>query len=266
MSRIAILAGSGHLPVALSEADPEAFVVSFKGMATSSNPDLTVQFEHLGALFECLKQEGVARVVMAGGMSRPVFDPAAMDAFTQELAPALGAAMAGGDDTLLRFIIKMFEDQGFRVVGAHSLLPELTATEGMIAGAFDPNLHEADIQRADMILGTLSPVDVGQAVVVEGGICLGIETIQGTDALLEFVAATKPHLRRGRGVLVKRPKVGQDLRVDMPAIGPATVQNVAQAGLAGIVISPGRVLLLDREKTLQAARDAGVFIAARRHA
>ena len=113
------------------------------------------------------------------------------------------------------------------------------------------------------ILGALAPVDVGQGCVVAGGLCLGIETLQGTDALLRFVAATPEALRGDRrGVLVKRPKDGQDLRVDMPAIGPATVQAAAEAGLEGIAIEAGRVLLIDRPALVEACEATGLFLLA----
>jgi DUF1009 family protein len=97
--------------------------------------------------------------------------------------------------------------------------------------------------------------------VIEGGLTLGIETLQGTKALLDFVAHSNPKLRRNpRGILIKRPKTGQDLRVDMPAIGPSTIDQVVDAGLAGIVIAPDRVVLVDRDTVLAKAKDKGVFI------
>lgn len=266
MSRLAILAGSGQLPVSLVQRYPDALKISFQGMPTDVDSDHVFKFENLGGLFETLQKSGVERVVMAGAMSRPTLDPAQFDAGMREIAPRLLASMAGGDDGLLREIIRIFEDKGFKVVGPHSLLPELTADEGVLTSLGIPETAVADIERADAILGSMSPVDVGQAVVVEGGVCLGIETIQGTDALLEFVANTPAHLRRGAGVLVKRPKVAQDLRVDMPTIGPATIAMAKQAGLSGIVISPASVLLIDRDALIAAADAAGLFLVARRHA
>ena len=265
MSRLAILAGSGQLPVSIASEFPNALKVKFEEMPVDIEPDVEFRFEHMGGLFECLKKEGIDRVVMAGAMSRPPLDPSCFDEGMIAIAPRILSAMSGGDDGLLREIIAIFEDQGFRVVGAHTLLPELTAESGPLCGTPSDAII-ADITRADSILGTLSPVDVGQAVVVEGGVCLGVETIQGTDALLEFVAQTPTHLRRGSGVLVKRPKVGQDLRVDMPTIGPSTIDMIVKAGLSGIVISPGSVLLVDREQLTRKAIDAGVFVVARRHA
>ena len=148
--------------------------------------------------------------------------------------------------------------------GAHEIAPDLTVPEGLFAGPQPSHAALQDTERGADILSALSPVDVGQGCVVAGGLCLGIETIQGTDALLEFVAQTPKHLRRGaRGVFVKAPKRGQDLRVDMPAIGPETLRNAARAGVEGIVLQAGSVLIVDTKSVLQEAEKESVFILGR---
>ena len=133
----------------------------------------------------------------------------------------------------------------FQIVGAIDVLPELVAQPGaIVTGWTDRYLN--DLRKADKILSGLAEADVAQAVVVEGGMVLGIETLQGTDALLDFVQKTDRKLRNSdqKGILVKRAKLGQDLRVDIPSIGPKTIEQVAKAGLAGIIISPKAVLLM----------------------
>lgn len=265
MSDLAILSGAGALPVMLANAEPDAVRVVFAGVPHDMQAPLAEhRFEKLGTLFDDLKARGVARVVLAGAMARPALDPGQLDPFMMQLAPRLMAAMQGGDDAILRLIISVFEEQGFKVIGAHELLPDITVPDGIVAGPDPSEAQLADASRATDILLALSPLDVGQGAVVAGGLCLGIETLQGTDALLQFVARTPDHLRRGQGgVLVKAPKRGQDLRVDMPAIGPETVHNAAAAGLDGIVLAAGRVLLLDREATLEALAETGLFLAGR---
>lgn len=265
MSDLAILSGAGTLPVILAKAHPKAVRVVFRGVDQAMQPPLAEhRFEKLGKLFEDLKACGVTRVVLAGAMSRPALDPSELDPFMMQLAPRLMAAMQGGDDAILRLIISVFEEQGFNVVGAHEVLPGLTVNEGAMGAREPDKTHLADASRAMDILLALSPLDVGQGAVVASGLCLGIETLQGTDALLRFVAQTPVHLRRGTGgVLVKAPKRGQDLRVDMPTIGPDTVRNAAEAGLDGIVVSAGKVLVLDRSATLQALQETGLFVVGR---
>lgn len=262
--RLAILAGSGALPVALSNADPQAYCVSFAGVPTELPQTHIHHYEQMGRLFQDLRDNGVTRVSFGGSMSRPPLDPAKFDATMMALAPRLLAGMQGGDDSLLRLVIEIFEEQGFEVVGAHDIAPDLTVPEGLLCGPQPSEQALKDADRAADILNALAPVDVGQGCVVAGGICVGVETIQGTDALLDFVARTPKALLRGQGpVFVKAPKRGQDLRVDMPAIGVQTLENAAKAGVQGIVLQAGQVLLLDRENTLQAADTAGIFILGR---
>lgn len=264
MARTGIIAGGGGLPLALATALPDAHVIAFDGTEVAVPEDRIARhrIEKLGGVFDALRAAGVTRVVMAGAMSRPALDPAALDPVMMALAPRIMMAMQGGDDALLRLVIAVFEEQGFAVVGAHELLPGLTAEEGLLAGPAPSARARTDIARGIDILTALGPVDVGQGCVVATGLCLGIETLQGTDALLRFVGDTPAHLRKSGGVLVKRPKPGQDLRVDMPAIGPATAQAAADAGLEGIAIAARQVLLIDRPALIAACDRLGLFLQA----
>ncbi|MAQ82443.1 MAG: hypothetical protein CMH12_04340 [Maritimibacter sp.] len=266
MSRLAIIAGGGSLPLKIAAAHPEALFVAINGAGVTP-PDgvetADATYEKFGDLFRKLRAAGVTDLVMAGGVARPVLNPARFDTKTMMLAPRFLKAMQGGDDQILRTVVAVFEEAGFAVRGAYELLPELTTPAGRLAGKKPSAKDLADIDRAVGILTALGPEDVGQGAVVDGGLCLGIETVQGTDAMLDFVARTPPKLRRGGGVLVKAPKPGQDLRVDMPAVGPATVEAAAAAGLSGIVIAAGRVLLLDRAVVTEACASRGVFLLAK---
>lgn len=268
MGRLAILACGGALPVRLAEAHPEAMVITLRGIGSElSDRSEAHELEKIGAVFAAMKAAGVDRMVFAGSLTRPPIDPSRFDGMMVRIAPRLMAAIPQGDDALLRTVMKIFEEQGFAVLGAHELLPELVAEAGFSHGPAPDDRALRDAARASEILTTLGPLDLGQGCVVAGGQCLGIETIQGTDALLRFVAATDPALRRGgEGVFVKAPKPGQDLRIDMPVIGPGTIDRLVEAGLAGIVIAPKKVMILDRNDTLRRATEAGVFLLAREFA
>ncbi|PVA11655.1 DUF1009 domain-containing protein [Pelagivirga sediminicola] len=260
--RLAILACGGALPVMLARAHPDALHFTLRGVP--SELAATAQdfpLERIGALFAAMKEAGVSRMVFAGTLVRPALNPAEFDAEMMRLAPGLMAAIPQGDDALLRFVISMFEEQGFEVLGAHELLPGLTAEAGLAAGPAPSEAELADAARGVHILREISPLDIGQGCVVAGGQCLGIETVQGTDALLSYVAAAPAALRRGqRGVYVKAPKLGQDLRIDMPTVGPRTVAAVADAGLAGLIVAEGKVVLMQREEALALAAECGVFL------
>ncbi len=262
-SDIAILSGDGQLPVLLQNEIPGAVLVVFDGMAhqLGETVDVVAKLERLGALFDNLKRRGVTRVLLAGAMSRPNLNPAYFDPFMRTVAPELTAIMSEGDDHLLRFVVGLFHAQGYKIVSPLDVLPQCGADRGDVVAGWDES-YVADLARADYILSLIAEADVAQAVVVEGGLVLGIETLQGTDAMLGFVSQTQAKLRNGlkKGILVKRPKSGQDLRVDIPSIGPKTVEEVATAGLAGIVISPKNVLLLERDKLTARAKKLGIFI------
>lgn len=264
MDRLAILSGSGELPKRLASLREDAVLISFSGVPHDlNNASQEHAFEKMGRLFKALKDQGVTEVVMAGAMSRPPLDPAEFDPVMVGLAPRLIAAMQGGDDALLRLVIAIFEEQGFKVRGAHEIDPSLTARAGVLSGAALSDVCERDADQAIKLLNTLGPLDIGQGVVVENGLCLGIETLQGTDALLDFVASTKASLRKGEGVFVKAPKLGQDLRVDMPTIGPNTIDAVVRAGLSGIIIAANSVIIIDKEQTFAQANALGITLIAR---
>ncbi len=262
---LAILAGDGQLPVLLDLEMPAATFVVFEGMPHQLQKKglISAKFEKLGELFVTLKQLGIRRVLFAGSMSRPVLVSEEFDPFMKSVEVDLADMMKQGDDHLLGFIIGIFIQQGFGIVSAAKALPALLVPEGCVVDGW-ANHYIPDLCKADELLALTASVDIGQAVVVEAGMVLGLETLQGTDALLDFVGKTKKRLRnpKQKGILVKRPKIGQDLRVDIPVIGPQTIENIANAGLAGVVISPKSVLLIQRDALIERAKALGVFIQA----
>lgn len=262
---VGIIVGGGGLPLALSKALPSAYCVAFQG-ADVAVPETRLErfrIEKLGGVFEALHGANITQVVMAGAMTRPALDPSALDPMMMSLAPRILGAMQGGDDALLRLVVTIFEEQGFEVLGVHQFLPDLTARPGVLVGQAPTPGQTSDIARGRAILDALGPVDVGQGCVVANGLCLGVETLQGTDAMLGFVKGTPAQLRsKPGGVLVKQPKPGQDLRVDMPAIGPDTIRAAAAAGLDGIAIAAGAVVLIERPRLIEQAKALGMFVIA----
>ena len=260
--RLAILAGGGVLPLLLQEKLRDASFFVFCGIKHKlKGSKLTeVRFERLGDLISHLKKKQITHLILAGSIHRPKLDLNCLDNFSKQLFTKLHGTCEQGDNSLLGVILSEFEEEGFEITGVTEVLPDLTAPKGILVGAPVSSVA-VDITKADQVLRLTGEADIGQAVVIENGIVLGIETLQGTDFLLKFVAATKTHLRsENKGILVKRPKLGQDLRVDMPTIGPNTIKLVKKAKLAGIVISPEKGIILEKEKTLGLAQKLGVFV------
>lgn len=270
---LAIVAGRGDLPRLIAEdcrARGEPYlVVSFPDTPlgwTAGHPHERHHFEKVGRLFAALRRAGVGRVVFAGGMDRPRLRVWRADARALTVAVRVLRLLGRGDDALLSGLAAIFEAEGFRLVGPADCLAGLglTVPAGVLGRHRPGERDRADLARARAILDALGPVDVGQAAVVARGVCLGIEAIEGTDALLARVAALptakRAHAPPPSGLLLKMPKPGQDRRVDLPAIGPQTVAGAAAAGLAGLAIEAHGVQVLDRAATVAAADRAGLFL------
>ncbi len=274
---LALIAGTGQLPPLLAESlvaqGKTPLICEMRGFASEvpeALPRLAFRLETLGSFLATLKAMNVTEVCMAGAMQRPEVDPAAIDEATQPLLPQLMAAMSKGDDGTLRAVIALFEAQGFAVVGAAELVPDLLPAAGWAtrkpaaqSATLEADLAAdlaADLGAARAALVLMGKADLGQAVLVRGGAVLAREDARGTDALLADFAVpqTAP---RGQGALMfKAPKPAQDLRADMPLIGPSTAKAAAAAGLRGLIIEAGGVMVLDSPRVVTLLEERGMFL------
>lgn len=265
---LGILAGGGHLPLRLARAAGQAgrpvFAVVLSGWGDPAQwaglPHTVERVGAAGRILSRLRAEGVRQLALAGRVRRPSVAALRPDAVGVRIVARIGTGFLLGDDGLLRAVARVLEEEGFEVVSPQSVLAGLLPESGLLSRAAPGVADRADIGRGIAVCRALGAADVGQAVVVQQGLVLGVEAIEGTDALL---ARCGP-LRRegGGGVLVKLAKPGQDRRLDLPAVGPETVRNAAAAGLAGIAFGAGATVLLDRERTVAAADAAGLFLLA----
>jgi len=268
---VGIVAGAGTLPAevaaAVRAAGRRAVVIGIRGEADPALDTLGaewVEWGQVGRLFDLLAREGCREIVLVGGISkRPDFRSIIGDFGTLKRLPRILATLAGGDDSVLRKVLRIFEAEGITIVGAHEVAPGLVAGEGPL-GRHRPSADSLDdIARGAGVIRALAPFDVGQAAIVVSGRIVAIEAAEGTDALIERCTALKAARRvskGGRGVLVKRSKPGQDLRVDLPTIGPETIRRAAEAGLDGIAVEAGRVLIAERPAAIARADAAGLFV------
>ncbi len=263
--KTALIVGEGGLPHALasSMADPPLIAAFDAFTPDAVSVDLRFRLERLGPFLRTLHDHGVQRVAFAGAIRRPRLDPSLIDPETAAILPPLIAAMQGGDDASLRAVLNLFEDAGFAIAGVADLAPKLLPGPGFLHGnASDTDIKDAT--RAATIVTALGAVDVGQGAVVQQGLCLAVEALPGTDAMLRVVAGLPAPLRpdpaRGRGVFYKAAKPGQDLRVDLPTLGPGTLHLVAEAGLAGIAWQSGHVICLDPAGMTALAARLGLFL------
>ncbi|WP_127104204.1 LpxI family protein [Pararhodobacter zhoushanensis] len=262
MSRIALIAGAGALPAELAALLDAPLICAPAGVQPQGLAvDMVFNFERLSPFLRALGDQGIDSVALVGAIHRPRLDPALFDRETAMLVPQLLAAMKGGDDSALRWIIALIEEYDLQVKGLAELAPSLLAAEGVLTQRAPLDSERSDAARGHAILDALAPQDVGQGCVVADGLCLAVEALYGTDAMLGDVARHRAERTPQQGgVFVKRAKLGQDLRADLPAIGPETIAAAQAAGLTAIALQAGRVVVLNRPAVLAAAEAAQIAI------
>jgi DUF1009 family protein len=272
-SRIGIIAGGGSLAVevaaGLAKAGHSPFVLLIEG-EVDRKPDLagyeqeSLALEDIGSLVSVLRRRRISHLVLAGEIRRrPKLIDMRPSLGLLAVVPSVVMALARGDDGLLKVLTRGLEARGIKVVGAHEIVPELVAAKGSLTRAAPRKSDWRDIEAAHAAARAIGALDIGQAAVAIGGRVIAVEGIEGTDGLLERTRQLRGHGRlagKTRGVLVKCAKPAQELRADLPSIGPLTVEAAHAAGLAGIAVEAGRSLILEGPATIARANALGLFI------
>jgi UDP-2,3-diacylglucosamine hydrolase len=271
-SPIGLVAGGGAMPFAVADSLVARGVIPVLfALRGACDPAAVERFRHhwisvgqVGRAMRLFRAENCRDLVFIGTLVRPALSEIRLDWATLRVLGRVWAAFRGGDDHLLSGIGDILEQDGFRMVGIKDIAPDLLMPEGCLTRAVPDENAIADIARGRAVLGALSPYDVGQAVIVIDGHVVGVEDIEGTDGLLARVARLRNEGRirakAARGVLVKAPKSGQDLRFDLPTLGPRTVEGAAKAQLAGIAIVAGNTIVAEPQAMITVADAAGVFV------
>jgi len=269
---LALICGGGTLPLAVADSAKKhgRDLVLFP---ISGHADRATVFRYrhhwlrvgqFGAFTRLAKAAGCRDVVWIGALVRPSLWSLRPDLLAIRSLPKIIRAYRGGDNHLLTGVSKLFEEQGFRLVGAHEVAPEILVPEGALGRVEASERDREDITFGFEYLRASGAFDIGQAVVVAGKRIVAVEAAEGTDQMVARVAELRASGRMGVpsgiGVLVKAPKPGQDHRFDLPSIGPRTVAGVAGAGLAGIAVVSGKTVIADAESVVREADHAGIFV------
>ncbi len=269
---LAIICGGGSLPAAVAEAvarrGRRPVMFGIKGWADAA---VIERYAHhwiaigqAGRFFRLARADQCRDGRFIGTVLRPPITQLRLDWQTIRAMPGLIRAYRGGDDKLISGVARIAERGGLRVVGVGDVAPEVLVPEGVLGRYRPSDRDKADIARARDVIAALGPIDVGQAAVVADNNVLGVEAAEGTDHLLKRIAELRRIGRvtsaRGTGVLVKAPKPGQDRRLDLPSIGPRTVENVARAGLAGLAVTAGSTMIAEPDAVTAAADREGIFL------
>ncbi len=238
------------------------FVVAFQDFADTAAlqgfPHQVIRLAAAGQILEALRRHGCGELVLIGPVRRPSLRDLRPDAEGARILGRIGRALFGGDDGLLGALVRVLDEEGFVVRGAHEFLGQALAAAGALGAARPDALAMSDIARGIAVAQALGALDVGQGCVVQDGLVLAVEAQEGTDRMLER-AATLRQPGPG-GVLVKLVKPGQERRADLPTIGPRTLEGAAAAGLRGIAVEAGGTLLTDVAACLATADRSGLFL------
>ena len=261
-NRLGIIAGSGSLPVEISKSVDRAFVVGIDGFCDADMYDCDCEIfglAKIGSIVNALKNAGVSDVIIAGGIERPALSKLMPDRLGAKLIARL-ALKGGGDDSALRIVVQFLQEQGFTVKSVDDVLGHQSIDCGIL-GTVKPNgMHLKDIERGREILNATSTLDIGQSVVIQEGLTIAVEAIEGTDAM---ISRTKSLVRNGNSpVLVKMIKTCQSRTVDLPTIGLDTIKNLSQNGFGGIAVSADGIIILNKEAVIEKANKLGLFIVA----
>ncbi len=268
---LAILCGGGGL--ALEAAGlarghgRDVFLIGIVGSASAeieAFPHVWVRLGEAGKLFAALRERAIVDLAILGAVRRPDLSDLRLDWGAVRRAPEIARLLRGGDDGLLKGVARLLELEGLKIVGVEEFAPQLLTPAGLLAGPAPDRSAEAAIRFGAALLRALSPFDIGQGAVVVDARVLAVEAAEGTDAMLgrvaEMRAAGRLRLKGRAGVFVKAAKRGQDRRLDLPAVGRATIAAAASAGLSGVGIAAGEVLIADRARFVEAAEAAGLFV------
>lgn len=269
---LGIICGGGNIPFAVAAAASQRgrTVVLFPLVGWADATAVAAYRHHwfhvgqLGRFYRIASAEGIRDVCFIGSLVRPAVWQLRFDWTTITSLPRIMRAYRGGDDHLLSGIGRMFEDNGFRLLGAHQVAPEILVPEGAF-GSHLPSMRDRDdIAYGLGVLAALGGYDIGQAVVVGDRHVLAIEAAEGTDGMIARVADLRRDGRirspSGVGVVVKAPKKTQDQRFDLPTIGPNTIEGAARAGLAGVAVLAGGTIMIEPQRIADIADAAKLFV------
>ncbi len=256
----------GRVAAAASASGRDVFIVGLEGFADRAVirpwPHVLLRMGAVRGILTSLRAHACQDLVLIGPVRRPSFLDLRPDADGAKMLARIGVAAFAGDDGLLKAVIRVLGEEGFRVLGAHEILNEALGPRGLLSRRGPDANAMADIERGIAVTRALGSVDVGQGCVVRAGVVIAVEAVEGTDAMLSRCGALLDAMGMAKpgGVLVKSVKPGQDRRADLPTIGPDTIRHAAEAGLAGVAYDARGTILAERQSCIARADELGLFL------
>ena len=269
LPKLGIIAGNGLLPSELTNIyTKQGGLCHLIALSGQCDIELIKNFQHevfyignAGAIIDyCYKHE-IQDIIFVGGINRPDLKSIKLDFTGSILMAKIIKQKILGDDNILRIIANFFEEKGFNVISAKNILSMNYGDKDNIslltnkAPSYSDN---NDIQLGIKVVTNLGALDIGQSAIVERVYVLGVEAAEGTDNLIERCAILRK--QSSGGVLVKMMKPSQDSRMDIPVIGPNTIEIMAKLKYNGIALQKEGVIIVKQEDTVALANKYGIFI------
>lgn len=266
LKKIAIIAGGGELPNILlnsikkTDITPHVIIIEDHADGNYSQfPNIKLKLGQFNKAIKYLQQNNIDHICFAGKIYRPSLSQLKLDTIGVKFLAKIGLKkLSGGDDQLLQQIINLFEQYRISTISPVEICKDLVINKGVI-GEIKPSKQDLeDIRYGEEILDSLSRFDIGQAIIIENKYTLGIEAAEGTDELIKRIKSLKKE--KNLGVFVKKPKLKQNMRIDLPTIGIETINNVINSNLKGIAISANTTLIIDKKAVIAKANKNNIFI------
>jgi DUF1009 family protein len=265
-NRYGLIAGNGKFPfLVLEAARSQGIDMVVAAIKEETFPEIEqhaksvhwMSLGQLGKLIKTFKSEGVDRAIMAGQVKhKQIFSGIIPDLKMIQLLASLATK---NTDSLIGAVAKLLEEEGIHLVDSTAFLGPLLPEPGVLTRRHPSEDEKTDLDYGYKIARELGRLDLGQSVVICDGACVAIEAMEGTDAIIQRAAG----LVNGRALrVVKLAKPNQDLRFDVPVIGPATVQLMARLKASAIAIEARKTLMIDRDELISVADRENVVIVA----
>lgn len=266
MKKLGIIAAKGDLSKELIEFAKSKYDLFIVAIHNETSPNLVSDIDHvwinlgeIGKAVDAMKMANVKNIVFVGSLKKPDIFNLKLDILSSKLLARIAKDRFFGDNKLLSSLTDFLEDQGFKVIGVHEILKNLVVEKKCFTDLKPNDQDRIDIELAVKVVITLGSLDVGQGAIVQNGVVLGVEAIEGTDKLIERCGAIKFSDKQG-GVLVKFSKPNQELRMDLPTIGIDTIKNLHKAGFKGVAIEANKAIFLDQEESINYANEHNMFV------
>jgi hypothetical protein len=268
MNKLAIIAGGGNIPLKLAYylkiKEKDFLIIGIKEAEINKhlkkfNNYFELSYLEIEKILKLLRKQNATGVVLIGHLKRPSKEKIKQSKFGKEIIKNLKNKDKKGDDQLLKEIITLLEKNKIKVIGIQTILKEMLAEKTNYSKIKPTKEELQEIKSGIQIAKNIGKEDIGQSIIIEDGYVIAVEAAEGTDCLIK----RSKNLKKVKGksaILIKVKKPNQEMRIDLPTIGPNTIKNAAKAKLKGIAVEAENVLIVNKEKTKQLADKYKIFL------